>query len=118
MLLFLVFLSNFVHHFKSVSYSLVLFTSGRGIGRMASIRRQGKNWQAIVRRKGHATTSKTFPKKVLAERWARQTEIEISEKLHVNALASETTVKALLTQYKEEITPRKRSADIEGYRKL
>ncbi len=83
---------------------------------MASIRRQGKSWQAIVRRKGHPAKSKMFPKKALAEEWARKAEEEVSKHLHFNNLASETTVEALMGKYGENITPRKRGADVEKYR--
>ena len=96
--------------------TFALFIIGRNLDEMASIRRQGKSWQAVIRRKGHPTISKMFPKKALAEAWARKTEEELSKKLHINTVAENTTVKVLLTQYKKEITPRKRSADTEGYR--
>lgn len=83
---------------------------------VASIRKQGKAWQAIIRRKGHPTKSQTFPKKALAETWARRVEEEVSANLHINSLASQTTLKKLLTQYSEEITPRKKGAYQEKYR--
>lgn len=83
---------------------------------MASIRRQGKSWQAIVRRKGHPTKSQFFPKKALAEQWAREVEVEVSKTLHINPLASMTTVEALLAQYNDEISPRKKGHDVEKYR--
>lgn len=83
---------------------------------MASIRKQGKSWQAIIRRKGHKTLSQFFPKKALAEAWARKKEEEVSQRLHFNNLASEMTVEALMKKYEEEITPRKRGADVEKYR--
>lgn len=83
---------------------------------MASIRRRGDGWQAVVRRKGHKTLSKVFPKKALAESWARKIEVEVSKRLHFNNLASEMTVDDLLKKYEEQITPRKRGAEIEKYR--
>ena len=83
---------------------------------VASIRRQGKSWQAIVRRKGHPAKSKAFPKKALAEAWARRVEEEVSANLHINSLASQTTLTGLLTKYGEEISPRKKGGKIEGYR--
>ena len=41
---------------------------------MASIRKHGKSWQALVRRKGFPREMKTFPTKLEAERWARSIE--------------------------------------------
>ncbi len=83
---------------------------------MASIRKQGKAWQAIVRKKGYKTVSKFFPKKVLAEAWARKTEETLSQKLYLNTTAKETTVSQIMDRYRTELTPRKRSGDIEKYR--
>ena len=111
----LAFSSTSVHHCFPSKSSFVLFVTGRGLD-VASIRRQGKSWQAIVRRKGHPTKSQFFPKKALAEAWARKIEEEVSKKLHFNNLASETTVEALMNKYKEDITPRKRGAGVEKYR--
>ena len=69
---------------------------------MASLRRTPTGWQAIIRRKGYPSKSKVFPKKALAEAWARKIEEEVSKNLHVNSLASQTTLESLLTKYKEE----------------
>ena len=42
---------------------------------MASIRQyRGKTWRAIIRRAGYKPVSKTFEKKVDAERWVREIE--------------------------------------------
>ena len=82
---------------------------------MATIRKQGKAWQAVVRRKGYRTASKSFPKKALAEAWARQTEEKLfAEK--VNGLAGYTTVAEILDRYELEIMPRKRGANAESFR--
>lgn len=77
---------------------------------------QGSAWQAIVRRKGHPSKSKAFPKKILAERWAAKVETELSEALHVGSLASVTPVKDLLTKYRDEISIRKKGHTVEQYR--
>ena len=78
---------------------LALFIIGRGVGEMASIRRQGKNWQAIVRRKGHPSKSKNCLKRALAERWASEIEVQVSTANFSNYLASQATVEALVAKY-------------------
>lgn len=42
---------------------------------MAVIQKRGSNYRVLIRKKGHAPLSKTFKLKVLAERWARETEV-------------------------------------------
>ncbi|MEN8206280.1 MAG: site-specific integrase [Pseudomonadota bacterium] len=44
---------------------------------MATFRRRGKRWQAIIRKSGHPAAVKTFPNKAQAERWARITESDM-----------------------------------------
>jgi len=74
---------------------------------MATFRRRGKVWQAIIRRKGHAPQYETFPNKAQAQRWAQQQEVRIGES---RTRANDMTVAALLKKYGEDITPRKRSS--------
>ena len=83
---------------------------------MATIRRKNGGWQALIRRKGHSSVAKTFPKKILAEAWARKKEEELATKLHINSRAAETTVGEIMDKYLRQITPRKRSADVEKFR--
>lgn len=83
---------------------------------MATIRKKGVSWQALIRRKGYPTIAKTFPKKILAQAWARKKEEELFTKLHINTKAAETTVADIMEKYLHQITPRKRSADIEKFR--
>jgi len=44
---------------------------------VATFRRRGKRWQAIIRKSGHPAAVKTFPNKAQAERWARITESDM-----------------------------------------
>ena len=44
---------------------------------MATIRKNGSNWQAIVRKKGFKNQSKSFPLKRDAQAWANVTESEM-----------------------------------------
>ncbi|MCW0398783.1 hypothetical protein NB688_000597 [Xanthomonas sacchari] len=46
---------------------------------MATLQPRGKRWRAIVRRKGHAAQSKTFPTKTAAKTWAERIERELAE---------------------------------------
>lgn len=79
---------------------------------MASIRHSRCGWQAIIRRKGHKTLSKVFPKKIQAVRWAHRIESDVAE-LRVNAVACNTTVHTLLNDYQKKFTHRKLSANRE-----
>lgn len=65
---------------------------------MATVRKPPTGWQAIVRRKGHASTSKVFPKKYLAERWASQQD-EMIQSMSVTPNASRATLSSILTRY-------------------
>lgn len=76
--------------------------------RMPTVRKTPTGWQAIVRRKGHATTSKVFPKKYLAERWASQQD-EMIHAMAVTPNASRTALTSILARYLDTISPRKRS---------
>ncbi|WP_199435633.1 hypothetical protein [Xanthomonas oryzae] len=46
---------------------------------MATLQSRGKRWRAIVRRKGHAPKSKTFPTKTAAKTWAERIDRELAE---------------------------------------
>ncbi|MCR4301979.1 MAG: site-specific integrase [Sulfuricaulis sp.] len=73
---------------------------------MATIRAKGNGWEAMVRRKGHLPISKSFPKRVLAERWARELEAQIDAgRYRDTRLAEKTPLSSLLTRYEQEITP-------------
>lgn len=79
---------------------------------MATIRKLRGKWQAQVRRKGMAPRAKSFESKADAERWARNLEAEVDRRgvLPDTRLAENTTLAEILTRYKDEITPKKRSA--------
>lgn len=70
---------------------------------MATIRKNGNNWQAIVRRKGFKQQSKCFPFKRDAEAWAKVIESEQIRGTFVDTtLASTTTFLDALDRYEEE----------------
>lgn len=73
---------------------------------MATIRKRGKKYQAIIRRKGHAPLSATFPKKILAEKWAREQENRIDEATYIDTRAARTVfMRDLVIRYLDEIVP-------------
>ena len=44
---------------------------------MATFRKRGKRWQAIIRKSGQKPVVKTFPNKLQAETWARGVETDM-----------------------------------------
>ncbi|MDR6632301.1 integrase [Phyllobacterium sp. 1468] len=85
---------------------------------MATIRRLRGRWQGQVRRKGMQPRAKSFDSKGEAEKWARSLEAELDRcgSMPDTRLAEQMTVHALLTRYRMEITPPKRSAQTESIR--
>ncbi len=73
-------------------------------------------WQAIVRRKGHPSQTKTFRAKRDAETWARGIESEMDRGVWRDTSAAErTTLKECLDRYSQEIIPTKKG---DGRREL
>ena len=70
-------------------------------------------YQAIVRKKGHPSQTRTFRAKRDAERWARQIESEMERGVFVQRTESEqTTLNELLDRYSREVLPKLKG----GYR--
>ncbi len=73
-------------------------------------------WQAIVRRKGHPSQTKTFRAKKEAEAWARSIESEMDRGVWRDRSEAEgTTLKECLDRYSQEIIPTKKG---DGRREL
>lgn len=85
---------------------------------MATVRKRGEyQWQAIVKRKGFPSQSKTFETRKDAEDWATVIESEMVRGVFVSRTTAErTTLQELIDQYEREVTPTKRGADREKYR--
>jgi len=85
---------------------------------MATIRKLRGKWQAMVRRKGLAPRSKSFDKRTDAEKWARDLEaqVDVAGFIADTRLAEQTTLGQILSRYRDEITPMKRSAKTEAIR--
>jgi integrase len=83
---------------------------------MGTINKRGElQWQAKVRRKGFPTQSKTFMYREDAEKWMRATERELETSGFIDRREAErNSLAQILTRYKAEVTPGKKSAEIES----
>ena len=79
---------------------------------MATITNRGPHqFQAIVRRKGYPTQTKTFEKKLDAQMWATEIESNMIRGTHVDrSILERTTLGNLIERYAKVVTPRKKSA--------
>ena len=74
-------------------------------------------WQAIVRKNGYPSQTKTFRAKRDAEAWARLTESAMERGLWQNqSEADSTTLSDALDRYGQEVSSGKKSGKIEPYR--
>jgi integrase len=85
---------------------------------MATIRQRNDRWQAIVKRTGYPTQSKTFTLKKDAEKWARLQErlIDAGEWIDTTVRDRQTTLGELLDRYAKEVSSSKRGSRAETYR--
>ena len=77
---------------------------------MATFRKRGGKWQAIIRQKEIGTVAKTYPSKLLAKQWSREQETRLATGSFGKLLPNEVTLNRLLSKYQEKITPKKRGA--------
>jgi len=85
---------------------------------MATIRRKGNKWQAIVRRSGRPTCSRTFHLKSDASEWARATEVSYDRQTfnHFVPNHHKFKIRYIFEKYRDEIVPKKRgAAEVETY---
>jgi len=76
---------------------------------MASIRKRGKNYQAVIRRAGWPQQSCAFPTKKLAQEWARDVEHKMDRGVFQDqATAKSTTLNELIERYLTEVVALKR----------
>lgn len=82
---------------------------------MAQITKRGElQWRARVRVKGFPDQSRTFLYREHAERWARAVERELETSGFIDRREAEkTTLRTVLQRYMREVTPQKKSAEIE-----
>ncbi len=81
---------------------------------MAAIYKRGVgHWQALIRRKGYPTQSKSFKRRIDAEAWAREIEAEMDRGVFASRKEAEnTTLAEALDRYESEISCSKK-----GYEK-
>ena len=84
---------------------------------MASFRKRNGLWQVQVRNRRIGSISRSFHKKVDAQNWAKEQEVQMQSGHWLMIQVSSFTLKDLLTKYKNEITPSKRRYEVEN-RKL
>lgn len=81
------------------------------------VRKRGNKWQARIQRRNMPSIAKSFINKADAERWARQTEVEIDRGTHISRTEAEkTTLHDALERYLAEVTQNKKGAKQERYR--
>jgi hypothetical protein len=85
---------------------------------MALLRRRGKRWQSVIRRKGWPRQSRGFATRSDAEAWARELESEMDRGVFVpRDLAESTTLRELIERYyAAEVVPGHRGKDPETLR--
>jgi integrase len=84
---------------------------------MATIRQRNDRWQAIVKRQGYPTQSKTFTLKKDAEKWARLQERLIDAGEWIETPQDQpATLGELLDRYAKEVSNGKRGSCAESYR--
>ena len=83
---------------------------------MGTINKRGElQWQAKVRRKGFPAQSRTFMYREDAEKWMYGVEHELETSGFIDRReAEENTLAQILGRYKKEVTPGKKSAEIEA----
>jgi integrase len=84
---------------------------------MPTIRRRGNKWQAMVRKQGHDHVSRSFTHRSDAEVWARSQEVDQERRGLPTSLRvlKRTTVQELLIRYRDEVSSKKKSRDMETY---
>jgi integrase len=85
---------------------------------MASIRKHGEKWQARIQRRARSV-AKSFHSRIDAEKWARQTEVEMDRDLYLQSREMDgTPLRSLVERYRAEVTPHKKGARQERLRLL
>ncbi len=82
---------------------------------MANFRKRGPSqWQAQVRVHGYPSQTRTCNTRAAAERWAKLTEVEMTQGTFVSrAEAESTTLRELLERYVTDVSPTKKGAVLE-----
>ena len=85
---------------------------------MATIRKRGLRYQAIIRRNEHAPIARTFANRADAQQWARgiEREMDLGTFRSNQGMSADILLRELLARYVSEITPRKKGHVQEAYR--
>ncbi len=74
-----------------------------GVPIMATFQKRGSRWRAIVRKKGHKPTTKSFSTKSAAQRWAGTVETAMERREWGDpVLLRETTVAGIIREYEQQ----------------
>lgn len=78
---------------------------------MATVRRHGKKWQGIVRRKGCKSSVKSFAKKSDVLRWVRSEEatMDVLQNDDDQSILDELLLGDLMVRYRDTVSPTKKS---------
>ena len=75
---------------------------------MAVVRKSGKGWQVLIRKKNYAPVYKTFISKAVATNCVQETELKIEQGIFQNLEeAGRTTLKEILLSYRDNVTTSK-----------
>ena len=84
---------------------------------MATIRKRLGKWQVQIRRHNYPQIIKSFKEKSTASKYAREIELKMDKQQFEDySNAAGTTLKDILTRYRDEITPKKKGAKWETYK--
>ena len=84
---------------------------------MATIRKRFGKWQVQIRRHNYPQIIKSFKEKSTASKYAREIELKMDKQQFEDySNAASTTLKDILTRYRDEITPKKKGAQWETYK--
>lgn len=79
-------------------------------GSMATIRKRNNSYHVQIRKQGHPTLTKSFRDKATALAWIKKTESEIERELYLDiSVAQRTSLNEVLTRFKDEVLPTKKS---------
>ena len=83
---------------------------------MATIRKRGNKWQARIQRRSQPVAH-TFLTRSDAEKWARQTEVDIDRGVYLRSTRhDQVTLRELIQRYATDVTPQKKGAQQERQR--
>jgi len=84
---------------------------------MATIRKRFGKWQVQIRRHNYPQIIKSFKEKSTASKYAREIELKMDKQQFEDySNAAGTTLRDILTRYRDEITPKKKGAKWETYK--